>query len=107
MRQPTERIAYCEGYAIPDGIGIPMAHAWLLDVEQRHVVETTWDKPGVDYFGIAFTRDYTINATLKRKYYGLIETYDSDFPLLRMTPEELSAVLHPAMWIIKHINQRQ
>lgn len=105
MRNRDERIAYCEGYAMPDGIPFPMAHAWLLDLKERRVIETTWDKPGTDYFGIAFTRDYTINATIKRERYGLIEAWESDFPLLRMTPEELAGVLHPAMGIIKSINR--
>lgn len=107
MREPDGHIAYCEGYAMPDGIPLPMAHAWLLDLKERCVIETTWDKPGVDYFGIAFTRKYTIKATIERKHYGLIDAWESDFPLLRMTPEELGKVIHPVMGIIKNINRKQ
>lgn len=91
------RLIYCEGYAMPDLVPIPMEHAWLYDPEAGRVVETTWEQPGLDYYGIAFTRDYLRIATMRRKYYGLIYAFTRDYCLLRMSAEELATVMHPAM----------
>lgn len=91
-------LIYCEGFAVPDiGIQLPLSHAWLYDPETGRVIETTWREPGLEYWGVAFTREYLATALLRRKYYGIIEAYDVDYPLMRMPPEELVTVLHPTM----------
>lgn len=92
-------LVYCEGYAMTDS-GIPLEHAWILDMVQRRVIETTWTKPGLEYCGIAFTAKF-LRASLKgRKYVGLISNWEQDYPLLQMTDEQLSTAFHPVMEIL-------
>jgi len=90
-------LIYCEGHAIPSDVGIPMDHAWLYDMDKQTVIETTWTKPGFEYFGIAFNREFLRTQIKGRKYYGLINAWDVDFPLLSMTDEELTNAFHPVM----------
>jgi hypothetical protein len=47
-------MAICRGYARAR-IGAVVEHAWAVD-EHGAVIETTWAKPGSEYFGVAFTQ---------------------------------------------------
>ena len=51
----NECLTYCEGYAIPDigSIVHEMDHAWCVDADGR-VIDNSWRKPGLAYFGIPF-----------------------------------------------------
>lgn len=63
-------LAYCEGYAVPSGIGIPLEHAWVCDARGR-VIDPTWPD-GSDYFGVAFTEDFHAQVTAETGYHGLL-----------------------------------
>lgn len=82
---------YCEGYAV--GI-IAVEHAWCVDL-QGNVIDPTWtERPqklsatGQEYFGIAFKSMYLQEALRKQKYFGLIDAWRSNWPLLSIDPEE-------------------
>jgi hypothetical protein len=47
--------AYVEGYAIPqiEGLHFPTHHAWNLD-RDGNLIDSTWEKVGRAYFGVAF-----------------------------------------------------
>jgi hypothetical protein len=75
-----EEFTYCEGYAISV---IPVAHAWCLD-GQGNVVDPTWSGrlPCSDYFGLAFQTRFLRHQILENKYWGLIDAWRNDWPLL-------------------------
>lgn len=47
------QLRYAEGYAVPSNVPVPIHHAWNIDLD-GNVIDTTWDKPGLAYFGVAF-----------------------------------------------------
>lgn len=84
---------YCEGYAM--GI-IPVLHAWCVDAN-GDVVDPTWnrgprDRIGMHYFGIAFTTKYLIHHLCEYEKYGLIDSWEHRWPLLRDKAENF---IHP------------
>src|SRR5262249_14384597 len=46
---------FVEGYAVPDiaDLHFPAHHAWVLDSD-GNVIDSTWDKTGLAYFGVEF-----------------------------------------------------
>jgi hypothetical protein len=57
-----ERYAYCEGIAAA-GYGVPLEHAWLLDLSDGHVVDPTWhDESAGLYLGVAVAPEYLTSA---------------------------------------------
>lgn len=91
-----DNLVYCEGFAIPNGL-FPMEHAWIYDTDERRVIETTWTKPGTEYFGIAFKKAFLRKSVLNRKYFGLIGDWQNQWPILRMTQKQLEKAIHPLM----------
>jgi hypothetical protein len=97
LRTRSDTLVYCEGMVIAEKVPFPLEHGWLFDTERNCVVETTLREPGIEYFGIAFTREYLREGLRGRSYSGLISAWDRDYPLLRMSPEELEKAIHPSM----------
>lgn len=60
---------YCEGLACPEGLGVPMGHAWLLD-ENGQVVDPTWGQGGA-YLGVPFESAYCTQMWADTGYWGL------------------------------------
>jgi hypothetical protein len=57
-----ERYAYCEGIAAAD-YGVPLEHAWLLDLVDGRVVDPTWhDESAGPYLGVAVALEYLTSA---------------------------------------------
>ena len=77
MDDPT--LTYCEGYAI--GV-IPVLHAWCVDKDGK-ILELTWKKPGTEYFGIPFQTSFLKRQLCRSGYFGLIDAWKSNWPLLR------------------------
>jgi hypothetical protein len=57
---------YVEGYAMPN-IGLPLAvhHAWCLDGD-GHLIDNTWEVPGLAYLGVPFSLDVARRALGRR-----------------------------------------
>lgn len=65
-----EGLVYCEGFAVPAGLGIPLEHAWVCDLQGR-VIDPTWPD-GSDYFGVPFTEDFHSEITAETGYHGIL-----------------------------------
>ena len=72
-------LIYCEGYAC--GF-IPVMHAWCVTLDGR-LVELTWRDIGTEYFGIPFKSEFLRRKLLESKYYGLIDDWHNNWPLVR------------------------
>jgi hypothetical protein len=59
---------YVEGYA--DSI-IPVQHAWCLDGDGI-VVETTWETPGTEYFGVPLSTEWVGRVVAENGYWGVL-----------------------------------
>lgn len=64
-------LIYCEGYAVPDTVQIPIHHAWNVTPEGL-IIDRTWRTPGVEYFGIPFDTEYVLDAMLSSGTYGVM-----------------------------------
>lgn len=78
-----DRLVYCEGYAT--GV-IPVHHAWLS--YEGKVIDPTWDgrdiiRDSTEYFGVAFNFNYVLKIATETGYYGVIDNFAQNFPLLR------------------------
>jgi hypothetical protein len=82
----NRKLTYCEGFAIGKG-SIPMEHAWNLKDDK--VLDVTWGE-GAAYIGIPFKTDYLRAALDKASVYGLINAYENDWPLLKMSRDEVT-----------------
>lgn len=72
-------LTYAEGYALPDGVDFPLAHAWCVRPDGT-VVDPTWaDKPGRAYIGVAF-RD---PQRWPDDGGGILQDPDRSYPLLK------------------------
>ncbi|OGC89255.1 MAG: hypothetical protein A2W25_04305 [candidate division Zixibacteria bacterium RBG_16_53_22] len=72
-------LTYVEGYALSI---ISTHHAWCVDKEGR-VVDPTWPEVGTEYYGVPFDKAWLFRELHKMEYYGLIDDYRRNFPLLR------------------------
>jgi hypothetical protein len=77
QRRPD--LIYCEGYAA--GI-IPTVHAWCVTSDGT-VVDPTWtgDLQGEEYIGIPFQTQFVVEQIANRRYYGVIEDWQNEYPL--------------------------
>ena len=65
-------LTYVEGYAmINDRLPLPIAHAWCVDKKGR-VIDNTWEKPGVSYFGVPFKTNYLAKKLSETSVYGIL-----------------------------------
>lgn len=81
-RHPYD-LTYCEGYAM--GV-IPVHHAWLL--YNGKVIDPTWDGRDIindksEYFGVPFSNKYILKVAIETGYYGVIDNFTQNYPLLR------------------------
>jgi hypothetical protein len=80
----TDRLTYCEGYAMRAGLPIPVLHAWVVTPEGT-VIDPTWrEHPGDSYayLGVPFRTEYLMRCLAANQVYGLIDRYETGFPLL-------------------------
>jgi len=68
---------YVEGFAISHVLPIPVEHAWVFDGEV--VIETTWQGPGIEYFGIPFEMDFIHKVLLDTGTYGVLDFSSRSF----------------------------
>lgn len=81
VRRNRDKLIYCEGYAY-SGI-IPVHHAWLI--YENKVIDPTWCdfNDNKEYYGIKFSFDYMEKIAIETGYYGVIDNFVQNFPLLR------------------------
>lgn len=85
----TDRLIYCEGWAVPDNeCPFPVLHAWLINA-QGQALEVTWERPGIAYCGIPFQRLWHLQQSLEQRCYEVCEQIN---PLI---PEDPREWLHP------------
>jgi hypothetical protein len=66
------RYLYCEGDCFL--FGIPIHHAWNLDVATGKIVDITLgrDRAVLGYYGIVFDTEFVRKVIIANKYYGII-----------------------------------
>ncbi|MDD2923193.1 MAG: hypothetical protein PHQ36_12980 [Anaerolineales bacterium] len=69
---------YVEGFAIASIIPIPLHHAWVVD-SNGNVIETTWETPGVEYFGVALDYSFIHEVMFETKRYGVLDPCSAIF----------------------------
>lgn len=62
-------LTYCEGRAAYPQSPLAVPHAWLLD-PQGQVIEATWDKVGIEYYGIPFNLKFLYELSEETGYAG-------------------------------------
>jgi hypothetical protein len=67
---------YVEGYATVHNI--PMEHAWVLD-KHGNVIETTWETPGEEYYGIEIDIQTIHKIYLETKFHGVLTMASKTF----------------------------
>jgi hypothetical protein len=77
--------AYCEGYALSGDLGIPVMHAWNLDLETGRVIDLTWRHPeNAYYWGMIIPNETAMQLMVYHGIYGVLASdYLLDVPLLR------------------------
>lgn len=88
-------LIYCEGYALAEGLVLPVPHAWLINLSGE-VIDPTWNTDSA-YIGIPFDTDWLISLFESRNpedYLSVFENnYMEDFSLLTEgLPEKAIAV---------------
>jgi len=66
----NESHIYCEGWAVPSNIPLPIWHAWCLNLEGE-VLELTWEAPGLAYIGIPAQQEWLIDQICEYREYGI------------------------------------
>lgn len=87
LASSMDDLFYCEGYALKDGIPMPLAHGWCCDKDGR-VFDPTWRLVS-EYFGVAFKREYFRTRMFETKTWGILfEDWQHDWQTLR-TPAKI------------------
>ncbi len=63
-------MTYVEGYATPEGVPLPIHHAWVVDRGGR-VVDNTWKEPGTSYFGVHLSEKFLLERAVKTRVFGV------------------------------------
>ncbi len=88
-------LTYVEGFAARAAVPLPVLHAWVADRAGR-ALELTWRlEPGEDtaYFGVPFRPAYLSKALLRSRRYGVLDRWETGWPLLAGTDAAADAVL--------------
>lgn len=64
---------YCEGYALPATVPLPVLHAWSC-TSDGDAFENTWQEPALAYFGIPIRTQYAAETALRTGYYGILDS---------------------------------
>lgn len=65
----NRNLTYVEGYAMAQGVPLPLQHAWLLDTD-GYAIDPTWEIPGCCYLGIPLATAWIKSIWDSRKQKG-------------------------------------
>ena len=72
----NSNLYYCEGFATYEGIGLIVAHAWLVN-DRGEVIDPTWRDPqsfiNPIYFGVVFDWEFVMAVAAKTEVYGVLD----------------------------------
>ena len=75
-RTNDSNLYYCEGFAAHEGIGLIVAHAWLVN-DRGEVIDPTWRDPqsftNPIYFGVAFNWEFVMTVAVETEVYGVLD----------------------------------
>ena len=75
-RRTNDNLHYCEGFATHEGLGLIIAHAWLVN-GQGEVIDPTWRDPqsfiNPIYFGVVFNWEFVMEVAAQTKMYGVLD----------------------------------
>ena len=75
-RTNDSNLYYCEGFAAHEGIGLIVAHAWLVN-DLGEVIDPTWRDPqsfiNPVYFGVVFNWEFVMAVAAKTEVYGILD----------------------------------
>lgn len=94
-----DRLIYCEGYAIPAGIPIPIEHGFCVN-SFGEVIDPTWKEPGIEYFGVPFKHQFVLQRMRETEVYGIFDWRWMP-ELVEIPPHEF---MHPAFLSAKSAN---
>ncbi len=71
-----DRFVYCEGLFVDLDIGVPIPHAFILDLDTKKIIDPTIaaDRTNVEYFGVPFKLSFVSEHSDYSGYYGIFET---------------------------------
>ena len=70
-------LTYCEGYALADGLVLPVPHAWLIN-PRSEVVDPTWDTAGA-YIGVTFNTDWLMSLLKSRNQEDRLAVFEGNY----------------------------
>ena len=75
-RSFNSNLYYCEGFATHEGLGLIIAHAWLVN-DRGEVIDPTWRDPqsfiNPIYFGVVFNWEFVMAVAAKTEVYGVLD----------------------------------
>ena len=70
---------YVEGFEIGmEDFRLPFQHAWVVD-DTGAVIETTWETPGFEYYGIPLELPFIHRVICETKVYGVLDRRSETF----------------------------
>jgi hypothetical protein len=96
----NSNLYYCEGFAAHEGIGLVVAHAWLVN-DRGEVIDPTWRDPqsfiNPVYLGVVFDWEFVMAVAAKTEMYGVLDNdraTEYEFKRLGLPPNALHPKFH-------------
>ena len=70
-------LTYCEGYALADGLVLPVPHAWLIN-SKGEVIDPTWNDRSA-YIGVSFDTDWLISFLKSRNGDDCLAVFEGNY----------------------------
>lgn len=110
LSQPE--LTYVEGYAIRDGLLLPLPHAWVMTPEGT-AIDPTWENNRGCYLGVAFNTDWLMELLSDRAARGWADensvfegNYLEQFSFLQegLPPAALASMEHVPDDYLRHLD---
>ena len=70
-------LIYCEGYALADGLVLPVPHAWLIN-SKGEVIDPTWNDRST-YIGVSFDTDWLVSFLKSRDREDCLTVFEGNY----------------------------